>query len=78
MINKKINRRDFLKTTATVASATIVSKSLLKRSKSLADESIANYITIPATRIPVVKEVVVVVIGAGPSGFSAALLAARN
>lgn len=36
-----------------------------------------NTIRIPETKIPVVKEVDVVVIGAGPAGFGAATTAAR-
>jgi len=75
----KIDRRNFLKASA-LAGGAVIAVNLVKertgRAYGAAKDS-KDEITIPATRVPVVAEADVVVIGGGPGGFGAALRAAR-
>ncbi len=73
---EKIDRRNFLRTSA-MAGAAWMGSNLLNGRGRMAHGAKQDDIELPADKIPVAYEADVVVIGGGPGGFGAAIRAAR-
>ena len=80
--SQNMNRRDFLKTSATIAGAAAlaptVSEAAPKNGKTTTPLQVEGYVKEPSRRTPVVDRADVVIIGGGPAGFAAAVSAARQ